>query len=224
MSASDRAAAVARPHAVLFDWDNTLVDSWDVIHEALNRTLIRYGLNAWSADEVRGRVRKSMRESFPELFGDRWEEAGEFFLAAFADVHLERLSPLRGAEDLLRTLRSLGIPAAIVSNKTGGLLREEVTHLGWDGLFIRAIGASDAERDKPAVEPVVAALEPCGIDPGPSVWFVGDTDVDLECAANAGCAGVLVRAEPPNRSEFDEYPPLLHFSDCLALCKFVQNL
>jgi phosphoglycolate phosphatase len=35
--------ALALPKAVIFDWDNTLVDSWPVIHHALNETLEAYG-------------------------------------------------------------------------------------------------------------------------------------------------------------------------------------
>ncbi len=224
MDEVESVAVTVRPRACVFDWDNTLVDSWDVIHAALNRTLVEFGLSAWTADEVRGRVRKSMRESFPALFGDRWEEAGEFFLRAFAEVHLDRLTPLVGAETLLTTLQSLAIPAAVVSNKTGALLRDEVEHLGWQGFFSRVIGALDAAQDKPAIDPVLAALEPTGIEPGLAVWFVGDTDVDLECAKNAGCTGVLVRPEPPSMDEFKACRPHIYFSDCLSLCKFVQNL
>ena len=58
------------PRAFLFDWDNTLVDSWPIIHDALNVTLTAFGKEPWSLDETRSRVRKSMRDSFPKLFGD----------------------------------------------------------------------------------------------------------------------------------------------------------
>jgi len=34
------ARALVRPHAILFDWDNTLVDSWGTIHEALNAVMV----------------------------------------------------------------------------------------------------------------------------------------------------------------------------------------
>jgi len=213
-----------RPRAVIFDWDNTLVDSWGVIHESLNRTLARYDLPTWTADEVKTRVRRSMRESFPALFGAAWQEAGDFFLAAFAEIHLDHLRALPGAEAVLRDLHDLSVPAAIVSNKTGRLLRDEVRHLGWENLFVQVVGAADAAVDKPAAEPVRMALAPCAIAPGPDVWFVGDTDIDLQCATNSGCAGVLVRPEPPQAGEFAECAPALHFSGCLALSNFIRTL
>ena len=68
-----------RPRAIIFDWDNTLVDSWHGIRQALNATLVKFGLEPWTMDQVHARVRKSLRDSFPGLFGERWEEAGAFF-------------------------------------------------------------------------------------------------------------------------------------------------
>ena len=81
------------PRAVLFDWDNTLIDSWTTIHEAMNTTLVAMGQNAWTIDQTRERVRRSLREVFPEMFGDRWEEAREVFYERFRDIHLDMLSP-----------------------------------------------------------------------------------------------------------------------------------
>ena len=63
------------PRAVVFDWDNTLVDTWPVIHDSMNAALAAMGHAPWSFDETRERVRRSMREAFPEMFGARWEEA-----------------------------------------------------------------------------------------------------------------------------------------------------
>src|SRR3954453_5361092 len=66
---------ITRPHAILFDWDNTLVDSWATIHEALNVVMAAMGSPLWSLQETKQRVRLSLRESFPLHFGERWEEA-----------------------------------------------------------------------------------------------------------------------------------------------------
>ena len=71
--------SLSRPRAVLFDWDNTLVDSWATIADALNTTLQTFGHAPWTMAEVKTRVRKSMRDSFPKLFGARAAEAGRGF-------------------------------------------------------------------------------------------------------------------------------------------------
>jgi len=213
---------LSRPRAVLFDWDNTLVDTWPVIHEAMNTTLGHMGHPLWSPDETRERVRRSLREAFPDMFGARWEEARDVFYARFREIHLERLAVQPGAEDLLRVLAQRRVYLGVVSNKMGDHLRREAQHLGWSGHFARLVGATDAERDKPAAAPVHLALEGSGIPAGDSVWFVGDTEIDMECAHNAGCVPILVRNPPPGAGEFEKYMPLAHFSGCAALAALVS--
>ncbi|MGB0683285.1 MAG: HAD family hydrolase [Magnetovibrionaceae bacterium] len=211
-----------RPQAVIFDWDNTLVDTWGVIHAALNHTFEAFDLESWTLDETRARVRKSMRDSFPAIFGaDRWEAAGETFYAYFKSHHLAGLSPKPGAEDLLKALADSKIPAAVVSNKTGDILRKESTHLGWDGYFRRLVGAGDANNDKPDSAPVALALDALGTTAGSHVWFAGDADIDLECACRAGCLPVLVRDTAPAKMEMIDFPPEIHFSGCSDFCSLV---
>src|SRR5207302_10004651 len=90
------AAAMRAPRAILFDWDNTLVDSWATIHEALNFLMRAMDKPEWSLAETRERVRLSLRDTFPILFGQRWEEAQGIYLDMFREIHLDRLSPLPG--------------------------------------------------------------------------------------------------------------------------------
>ena len=216
--------STVRPRAVLFDWDNTLVDSWPVIEDALNATLVAFGHAPWSRDEVKRRVRKSMRDSFPELFGERWEEAGRVFYARYAAIHVEKLTPIEGAADMLAELAEAGFYLGVVSNKKGEFLRREAAELGWDRHFGRLVGALDAPRDKPAIEPILLALEGSGIAPGREVWLAGDADVDLECAQNATCVPILLREHPPEEGEFPSHPPTRYFSDCRALSRALKSL
>lgn len=213
-----------RPRAVIFDWDNTLIDSWNAILDAQNHTLVAFGLEPWTLEETRQRVRGSMRESFPALFGARWREAGEVFYRRFTERHLQTLQPLPGAAALLEDLHGSGFYLAVVSNKKGDYLRQEAAHLGWDRYFGRIVGAFDAACDKPAVHPVQMALEGSGIEPGRSVWFAGDADIDLQCAVNAGCIPILLRETSPAPGEFDSYPPVIHVECCLELSKVLRKL
>jgi phosphoglycolate phosphatase len=212
------------PAAILFDWDNTLVDSWSTIHDALNLMLVELGHQSWTMLETRSRVRKSLRDSFPTLFGERWQHAQQLYLEAFEAIHLERLRPLPGAAELLDALKSDGHYLALVSNKTGRYLRREVEALGWTGHFGRIVGAGDAAFDKPHRGAIDLALAESGYSAGPGVWFVGDTGIDMECALNAGCVPVLVGADPPAGEEFERSKPALHFADCMALCAAMRQM
>ncbi|HVO04827.1 MAG TPA: HAD family hydrolase [Candidatus Cybelea sp.] len=216
-----------RPRAILFDWDNTLIDSWAVIHAAMNQTLEAMGRPLWTRDETETRVRASLRDGFPELFGERWRDAEKIFYAAFAALHLERLIPLPGSVELLRELAETGLYLGVVSNKRGDFLRLEAERLGWLGHFRRLAGAGDSPRDKPCREHVDHALGTGSAHPGPQagpdVWFVGDADIDMLCARNAGCRAILVRAQPPAADEFGAAAPDLYFSNLPSLAAHLRQ-
>ena len=205
------------PRAILFDWDNTLVDNWPVISDSMNEVFSAFGMPQWTLAETKARTRASLRDSFPRLFGERAKEAGRIFSDHFASRHLAELREMPGAGALLRRLKASGIYLGIVSNKRGRFLRLEADHLGWTGHFAKLVGAADAPEDKPSVAPVEMALAGSGIARGPDVWFVGDADIDLECAIRAGCVPVLLRAEAPGATEFGHHRPSLHFTHCHAL-------
>jgi phosphoglycolate phosphatase len=215
--------ALRRPRAIIFDWDNTLVDSWGTIHDALNFLMTAMAKPPWTLEETRERVRLSLREAFPPLFGERWEEARQIYLDRFSAIHLERLTPLPGREGMLRTLAADGHYLGVVSNKTGAVLRHEAAHLGWTAYFGAIVGAGDAHTDKPHCAPVELALQPSGISPGPDVWFVGDTAVDMECALAAGCVPVLLGADLAG-DELVRFPPALSVADDAALFRALRGL
>jgi phosphoglycolate phosphatase len=216
-------APLRSPRAILFDWDNTLVDSWGTIHEALNFLMRAMDKPEWTLADTREKVRLSLREAFPLHFGDRWEEARDIYLNRFQAIHLDRLTPLSGREAMLRSLVEQGIFLGVVSNKTGDLLRREVARLGWSEFFGSVVGAGDAPMDKPACEPVHLALSPSGIKAGDEVWFVGDTAVDMECALNSGCVAVLL-GNDAGPEEFARFAPRLSFADETGLFRSLEGL
>jgi len=212
------------PKAVLFDWDNTLVDSWGCILAAMNGTLRRMGHEEWNLNEAKDRVALSLRDSFPKLFGERWLEARDVFYAEFEAIHIEHLKPLAGAAEMLERLAGLGVTLGVVSNKNGRFLRQEAAHLGWDKWFHRLVGATDAAHDKPAADPVALALKDSGIEAGRAVWFCGDAEVDMHCAANTGCLPILLRQDEPREGEFDRHPPFVHVDACNKLADLANEL
>jgi phosphoglycolate phosphatase len=185
--------ALPRPAAILWDWDNTLVDGWAAIAAGLNAAFRAFALPEWTLAEVKARVRRSLRESFPEIFGPDWETARGIFYAEVRARHLAVLAPMPGAETAIRAAGAVA-PQGVVSNKQGPLLRAEAAHLGWDKLFRALVGAGDAAADKPDPAPLRMALAACGIAPGAqaTAWYVGDTGLDMQAARAAGCVAVLL--------------------------------
>ncbi|HTR85455.1 MAG TPA: HAD family hydrolase [Reyranella sp.] len=210
-------AGLTRPRAILFDWDNTLVDTWPTIIECYRDTFTALGETPWTAEEVKARAHGSLRDHFPKLFGTRAGEAERVFYETFFRIHLERLTPLPGADALLARASEAGCYVAIVSNKVGKNLRAEVAHLGWDRWIRRAVGARDAAYDKPAPDPIFMALDGTGIAPDQDVWMVGDTPADLKCAHAAGVLPVFFGSVELLADKLKEFPPRLTARDCHEL-------
>lgn len=195
------------PAAVLFDWDNTLVDNWITIRDGLNAALAAFGHTPWTEAETRNRLRHSARDSFPALFGDQWERARDIFYQTVHAGHLETLKTIEGAPDMLAALARAGLYLGVVSNKRGDLLRREADRLGWTPYFGRLVGAGDAKHDKPAIDPIILALSTSDQSPNASVWFVGDAAIDMECAIRADCTPILLKTQDEEEVAYSAWPP-----------------
>jgi phosphoglycolate phosphatase len=174
----------------LYDWDNTLVDGWAGITGALNTVFSAFDRPLWTVEDTRNRVRVSLRESFPVMFGDRWEFARDLFYRSLTEQHLSHVRPMPGAAEALAA--GAGWPKGVVSNKAGPFLRAEVTHLGWDAHFRAVIGAGDATADKPDPAPIHLALARMNVPLAGPVWYLGDTALDMQAARAAGVVAVLI--------------------------------
>ena len=212
-----------RPRAVIFDWDNTLVDSWVCIQESYNMTFRHFGMPEWDLGETQSKVAASMRDSFPAMFGDRWPEARDVFTSSFEAIHMDHLRPLPGAGLMLSDLHAAGLVLSVVSNKRGNFLRKEAEAIGWANLFTHLVGADDAEADKPDAAPVHMALAGTGVVPGMDVWFVGDSPIDTHCAVNSGCTPILMRPNPPMEGEFPHFPAR-YLTACGDLADLIREL
>jgi phosphoglycolate phosphatase len=216
------------PRAVLFDWDNTLVDTWPLIHRALHETFTAMGHTPWTLEEVQQKVRYSARDAFPALFGDDWQRAANLYRDAYRALNIQHLAPLPQAQELLDWLYNRGIQMAVVSNKMGDTLRAESTHLGWDKYFAALIGTMDTPHDKPHPAPVFKALEQlnkqhegchtrAGGNDKQNIWFMGDSEVDVEVANRAEIVPILYgeRATPDadKSQHFGGFPFTRHYRD-----------
>lgn len=210
---------IITPNAVLFDWDNTLVNTWPIIHQALFHTFEDMGKQPWSFEETKARVRHSMRDSFPKLFGDDWQKASDAYQHHYRAIHLKHLEALPKAEEVLKLLAAKGLYVAVVSNKKGPNLRTEISHLGWDGYFKCAVGAGDAEQDKPSAAPVVMAMQPSGRVADAATLFIGDSVIDIECAKHSGCSAMIygdITSEQqgePKDGLYQGFPYIAHVMD-----------
>lgn len=180
------------PKGIIFDWDNTLVDTWPLIQYAIDKTMVEMGREPWGMKKVKDEIHKSMRESFPEIFGHDWEKAGEIYKNTYRSVNLSQMKFLPNSLNLFDKLEEKGILQFIVSNKIGVTLRTEAKVLGIENKFFAIIGSQDANYDKPSKDPAELALMGSDLDPkNDEIWFIGDSLADVECAYNYGCRPII---------------------------------
>ena len=180
----------------IFDLDGTLLDTLADLAASCNHALRASGLPEHSTDDVRrfvgNGVRKLIERAVP---GGESHPLFEQTLAIFREHYmthsLDRTRPYEGILPMLRMLKARGKAVAVVSNKFDAATKSLCHHF-FEGLVDVAIGESERIRKKPAPDTVVEAMRLLGATKEQTV-YVGDSDVDIETAANSGipCISVL---------------------------------
>lgn len=167
--------------AILFDLDGTLLDTLGDLHAAVNHVLLQFGYPTRSIEEVcrfvgNGAARL-IRLAVPE--GADPEPVLTAFQSYYA-AHCDILTkPYDGIPQALAILAEK-YPLAVVSNKPDRAVKE-LAKIYFPGLYARGESA-DCPR-KPAPDMVHKAMAAIGV--GRCV-YVGDSDVDIVTARNAG--------------------------------------
>jgi phosphoglycolate phosphatase len=214
-----------KPQAIFFDWDGTLVDSLPALTSYYNHVLSEFGMPLMTEEEARKKIRLSAREIFPIIFGDKAERAFECYYSIVEKTHLQRLKPFPDSEKILRHLAGLNLPMGVVSNKRHGFLLDEIKHLGWDSWLTSNIGAGVAAKDKPAPDALTMAVQQSGIEQATmSIWYVGDTEVDMQAAHSAGIQGIFIEHGMGIVEDIHELGLNSHFvRDSKALIEEIQK-
>lgn len=179
---------------ILFDLDGTLLDTLDDLTDAVNRTLTRYGLPCRTRAEVRSFVGSGAKRLMELATGGAKPEAFDAILADYkADYAANcrvRTAPYPGVTALLQTLAAQGYTLGIVSNKPDDAVKSLQRDFFPNSVKV-AVGETAGIRRKPAPDTLLAALRQLGADASGAV-YVGDSDVDIETARNAGIPCISV--------------------------------
>ena len=178
--------------AILFDLDGTLLDTLEDLHNATNYTLAHFGLPLRSREEVLRFVgngaRNQMRCALPEDGNHPpLEEVLAFYQEYYNRVSTEgTAAPYPGVMDALTKLQEK-YALAIVSNKPDPAVKNLCAKY-FPGIYARGV-SEDCPR-KPAPDMVYLTLKTLGAE---KCVFVGDSEVDVATAINAGvpCVSVL---------------------------------
>ena len=182
----------------IFDLDGTLLDTITDLAASCNYALRTHGMPEHSVDDVRrfvgNGVRKLMERAIPNgVENPDFEATFATFREHYMHHSLDTTQPYPGIPEVLAVLKARGCRLAVVSNKMMAATVELCHHFFPNTIEV-AIGEHEAEgiRKKPAPDTVFAALRELGVEKDRAV-YVGDSDVDVQTAANSGlpCISVL---------------------------------
>ncbi|MCX7024095.1 MAG: HAD-IA family hydrolase [Spirochaetes bacterium] len=183
--------------AVIFDLDGTLVDTIADIAAIMNSVLASFGYPARPVEEFRTLVGNGIvelaRASLPETERNEGKVrlAGAAMMAAYTRTPVSFSRPYPGVEAILSRLAADGIPFAVLSNKPDSLVARIATALFPDARFAVLRGECPGVPRKPDPAAALDIAARLGVAPGDTV-FVGDSDVDVMTARNAGMIPISV--------------------------------
>ncbi|HET8732226.1 MAG TPA: HAD-IA family hydrolase [Anaeromyxobacteraceae bacterium] len=186
-------SAPARPIAVLFDLDGTLVDTVPFILASVRHAFEGYGRCPTDAEWIAG-IGTPLREQLASFARDPADVQPLFdrYRAFWLEHHdgMTRLFP--GAGEVVRALKAAGHPVAIITAKIEQGAERTLRHVGLREHVDLVVAADTVARCKPDPMPVHHALERLGRSPQEAV-MIGDSNHDLAAGRGAGTAtaGVL---------------------------------
>lgn len=179
----------------IFDLDGTILYTLEDLKISLNHALSKNGLPERTLDETRrfvgNGIRKLIERAVPENSDPGLvDKVFDDFNLHYKEHCTDHTRPYEGIPELLSALRESGVKTAVLSNKADYGVQELCARY-FPGMFDFAAGEKAGVRKKPAPDGVFAILEKLGVSAADTV-YIGDSEVDIETAENAGTDSIIV--------------------------------
>jgi len=181
--------------AVLFDMDGTVLDTSGDLTDAVNHCLRHFGMPERSRQEVEsflgnGAARLISLSVPKDTDEKKIREIFDYYSNYYSSHCQIKTAPYPGIIPLMERLKELGIKQAVISNKQDAAVKP-LAKLHFPGLLELAVGEGNGVKRKPDPSAVIAAAEQLGLGIEECV-YIGDTEVDIETAKNAGMDCIAV--------------------------------
>ena len=183
--------------AVIFDLDGTLLYTLEDICDVVNGVLESNDMPGKTIDEVRFAVGRGIEELVRKVIpagrvtGESVDELSDQIRKLYLEQGSIKTRPYPGIIDLLERLQAERIPMAVLTNKHQLAAERQVEKYFGGVNFAIVSGARQGYPIKPSIEAVIPVIDELGAMPG-NTLMVGDSDVDINTAVNAGMIAVGV--------------------------------
>ena len=180
--------------AIVFDLDGTLLDTLDDLADAVNHALRYFSLPTRTVEQVRTFIGNGVVKLIERAVGaenaDKCADVLREYKAHYALHCADKTKPYDGVLTLLSALKSRGVKAAVLSNKHDSAVKPLAKQY-FDGLLCEAAGGMVGVPLKPAPDSLLALIRRLGVDKSETL-YVGDSEVDVQTAKNAGVDCIAV--------------------------------
>lgn len=180
--------------ALIFDLDGTLIDSKLDLVASVNAMLRQMGRAELPTELVATFIGHGAPRLIASAFGpDATEEQRRtglsLFMSHYQEHKLDATRPYAGVVEALDSLSD--IPMSVLTNKPAIMSVEILQGLGLAKYFRSIYGGDSFEKKKPDPAGALAILQELGVPPAQAA-MIGDSEVDVQTARNAGMFAVAV--------------------------------
>ena len=206
--------------AVLFDWDGTLLNSYDADLHAYLSMFHALGIN-WTERKLAQHYSPNWLRVYraAQLPRSKWIEAGRLWTRAYK---LENPPLLPGARRIVRLL-SQKFDLGIVTSGNRARVRRQLRQLKLASYFSACVCSEDAAKRKPHPAPLQLALQRLRRAPEHCV-YVGDTAEDIEMARSAAVRAIGVLGPFPTAARLRAAKPEVLLNSVKELPQYLRTI
>ncbi|HXC48086.1 MAG TPA: HAD family hydrolase [Candidatus Sulfotelmatobacter sp.] len=207
-------------HAVLFDWDGTLLDSYHADSQAYLAMFRAMGVN-WGLEELEQHYSPDWYAVYraARIPGDRWDEADRVWRAYYAKHPSKLMSATRKVLAQLSRRHKLGL----VSSGDRDRVIRQLRQFRLTRVFRTRVLGGDTDEKKPHPAPLLKALKEMKAE-APHCVYVGDTPEDVEMARAAGVRAIAVLGPFPTEKRLRAVRPEILLNGLQELPKLLHEL
>jgi phosphoglycolate phosphatase len=208
---------------IIYDLDGTLVDTREDIFRGVNHMLKELGRPPISNDEIAGYVGHGlyhlMKKSIQSNDEKMIEKGSKIYRKYYAEHMMDHSCLYPGVLEILDYFA--GKKQAVITNKPNPFTVDMLEALGISKYFVEIVAGDSDYPKKPDPAAVLAMMktEEASAD---ETLFIGDSEIDVQTARNAGVETVVLSHGFTDRSELESAAPLAiveNFDELLRLAK-----